>query len=196
MSPTGRAARRLGHWSRFAWLSLSNRGVSSDGLLRVGPRFRCRVYGTGRVTFGAGCEVDRDATIECSGELTVGAGTSFGHTLTLAVHDRVTIGSRCLVGELVSIRDHDHAIADPTAPIARQGARDAPVVIGDNVWLGGKVTVLRGVTIGANTVVGANAVVDRDLPANCVAAGVPARVVKMRDGSEPPAAQSESNSSR
>ncbi len=53
-----------------------------------------------------------------------------------------------------------------------------PIVIGDNVWLGGGVIVLPGVTIGANTVVGAGAVVVRDLPADVFAVGNPARIVK------------------
>jgi maltose O-acetyltransferase len=54
----------------------------------------------------------------------------------------------------------------------------APITIGDNVWLGGGAIVLAGVTIGANTVVGAGAVVTRDLPADVVAVGNPARVVR------------------
>ncbi len=57
-----------------------------------------------------------------------------------------------------------------------------PITIGDDVWLGGGVIVLPGVTIGENTVVGAGAVVTRDLPANVVAVGNPARVVRTLDG--------------
>ena len=57
-------------------------------------------------------------------------------------------------------------------------AQAEPVRIGDDVWLGGNVTVLPGVTIGNNVVVGAGAVVTRDVPDNCVVCGVPARMVK------------------
>jgi hypothetical protein len=56
------------------------------------------------------------------------------------------------------------------------------VVIGDDVWVGAKATITRGVTIGRGAVVGAHAVVTHDLPAGCVAVGVPARIVRMRDG--------------
>ena len=82
---------------------------------------------------------------------------------------------------LVAIRDHDHRFDGPLAvPIREQGHVCAPVTIGDNVWLAGKSTVLKGVTIGDNAVVGANAVVTRDIPANAVAMGVPARVIRYR----------------
>ena len=68
----------------------------------------------------------------------------------------------------------------PTEPELRRAKLEAakPIVIGDNVWLGGGVIVCPGVTIGANTVVGAGAVVVRDLQANVVAVGNPARVVR------------------
>ena len=71
----------------------------------------------------------------------------------------------------------------PTHPAAPQPRRDKlaaaqPITLGDNVWLGGGVLVCPGVTIGDNTVVGAGAVVVKDLPANVVAVGNPARVVR------------------
>jgi acetyltransferase-like isoleucine patch superfamily enzyme len=56
----------------------------------------------------------------------------------------------------------------------------APVRIGRNVWLGAKVTVSKGVAIGDNAIVGANAVVTHDIPPNAIAAGVPARIIRMR----------------
>ena len=80
----------------------------------------------------------------------------------------------------------------PTHPLAPGARRDKweaakPIVIGDNVWLGGGAIVLPGVTIGENTVVGAGAVVTRDLPPNVVAVGSPARVVRTLEDGEHPA---------
>ena len=74
----------------------------------------------------------------------------------------------------------------PVEPEPRRAKWEAaePITIGDNVWLGGGAIVLPGVTIGENTVVGAGAVVTRDLPANVVAVGNPARVVRTLDGPE------------
>jgi len=134
------------------------------------------------VRFGARCVIDRGFTLECRGRLEVGEGTVFGHHCTVAADRSIDIGRDCLFAELVSIRDHDHAFADPSTAIIDQGRSTAPIRIGDNVWVGAKATITRGVTIGSNTVVGAHAVVTRDLPANSVAVGVPARVVRMRDG--------------
>jgi acetyltransferase-like isoleucine patch superfamily enzyme len=82
---------------------------------------------------------------------------------------------------MVSIRDHDHNFARLDVPTRDQGASVSDVAIGSNVWLGSKVTVLRGVTIGDNAVVGAGAVVTRDIPENAVAVGVPARVLRYRE---------------
>jgi acetyltransferase-like isoleucine patch superfamily enzyme len=136
----------------------------------------------GRVTFGERCILDRHMTIECGGELTVGPRTIFGHHCTIGAKESVRIGADCLIAEMVSIRDSDHAIADSTLPYRDQGHVTAPVVIGRNVWLGSKVIVARGVHIGDNAVIGAGAVVTRDIPANSLAVGVPARVVREIDG--------------
>lgn len=132
------------------------------------------------VEFGRRCVLDHDMIVECTGTLRVGEGTIFGHHCTLAARDSVTIGVDCLIAELVSIRDHDHCFDRMDIPIRDQGFTIAPVRIGKNVWLASKVSVLKGVTIGDNAIVGANAVVTRDIPANAIAVGVPARVVRMR----------------
>ena len=111
----------------------------------------------------------------------MGARTIFGHHCTLAALDSLRIGEDCLLAEMVSIRDHDHRFDDLEIPIREQGAVSAPVVLGKNVWLGAKVTVLKGVTIGDNAIVGAGAVVTKDIPENAICAGVPARVIRLRD---------------
>jgi acetyltransferase-like isoleucine patch superfamily enzyme len=139
------------------------------------------------VRFGAGCVLDHGFTLESSGRIEVGDRTVFGHHCTVAADRSVAIGERCLFGEMVSIRDHDHAFDDPTTSILDQGRATAPVNIGDDVWVGAKASITRGVTIGSGTVIGAHAVVTHDLPPGCVAAGVPARVVRMRDGGPAPA---------
>ncbi|WP_405091107.1 sugar O-acetyltransferase [Micromonospora sp. NBC_01392] len=89
---------------------------------------------------------------------------------------RITIGADVQIGPNVQLLTATH----PVEPEARRAKWEAakPITIGDNVWLGGGVIVLAGVTIGENTVVGAGAVVTRDLPANVVAVGNPARPTK------------------
>jgi acetyltransferase-like isoleucine patch superfamily enzyme len=141
---------------------------------------------TSTVRFGAGCVLDHGFTLEASGDISVGDRTVFGHHCTVAAERSVVIGADCLLGELVSVRDHDHSFDRSDIEILYQGRSTGPVVIGDDVWVGAKATITRGVTIGNGAVVGAHAVVTHDLPAGCVAVGVPARIVRMRDGGPPP----------
>ena len=88
----------------------------------------------------------------------------------------VTIGDDCFVGPNVSIYTACHS----TDPVERNTRREwaLPVTIGDNVWIGGSVTILAGVTIGDNVTIGAGSVVSRDIPSNSIAVGNPCRVIK------------------
>jgi acetyltransferase-like isoleucine patch superfamily enzyme len=132
------------------------------------------------VHIGAGCVLDYGFTLESRGRLDVGDRTVFGHHCTVAADESVVIGEDCLIAELVSIRDHDHAFTSTDVSIIDQGRETAPVLIGDNVWVGAKATITKGVSIGSNSVIGAHAVVTSDLPADCVAVGIPARVIRYR----------------
>lgn len=173
---TAALLRRL----RLGWLRLRFPGVVFGRGCDLRAGLHLFVGPNARLSFGEACVVDRGMTIECQGELTVGDRTIFGHHCTLASRSALTIGPDCLIAELVSIRDHDHRFDRLDVPVREQGEVVAPVRIGHNVWLGAKVTVLRGVSIGDNVIVGANAVVTRDLPANAVAVGIPARVIRIR----------------
>jgi acetyltransferase-like isoleucine patch superfamily enzyme len=77
--------------------------------------------------------------------------------------------------------DFDHGVVDVERPIRRQGIYKRDVDVGSNVWIGYNASILRGVRVGDNSVIGANAVVTRDVPANAVVGGVPARVIRMRE---------------
>jgi len=108
--------------------------------------------------------------------ITVGARTFVNYNFTALDVAPITIGDDVQIGPNVQL-------LTPTHPLAAGPRRDKleaakPISIGNNVWLGGGVIVLPGVSIGENTVVGAGAVVTRDLPANVVAVGNPARVVR------------------
>ena len=155
--------------------------VSFGSKCDIRKNFKLEMGPSAHVQFGSGCVVDQDMTIECNGSLRVGDRTIFGHHCTLAIRDSIEMGQDCLIAEMVSIRDHDHKFDRPDIPTREQGIISAPVRIGRNVWLGSKVTVLKGVSIGDNAVIGANAVVAEDIPANAVAVGVPARVIRFRE---------------
>ncbi len=88
----------------------------------------------------------------------------------------VTIGDDCFIGPNVSIYTACHS----TNPIERNSRKEwaLPVTIGNNVWIGGSVTILPGVTIGDNVTIGAGSVVIKDIPSNVIAVGNPCRVIK------------------
>ncbi|MCZ9884976.1 sugar O-acetyltransferase [Arthrobacter sp. B2a2-09] len=114
--------------------------------------------------------------VDYGSNISIGEGTFINYNLTALDVATISIGSHCQIGPNVQL-------LTPTHPVEAQPRKDKlesakPIVIGDNVWLGGGVIVLPGITIGENTVVGAGAVVSRDLPANVVAMGIPAKVIK------------------
>lgn len=88
----------------------------------------------------------------------------------------VTIGDDCFIGPNVSIYTACHS----TDPIERNSRKEwaLPVTIGNNVWIGGSVTILPGVTIGDNVTIGAGSVVVKDIPSNVIAVGNPCRMIK------------------
>lgn len=89
-------------------------------------------------------------------------------------HGGVTIGDSCQIGHNVVFATLNHALA----PEDRKTTSPAPIVLGRNVWIGSNATVLQGVTIGDNAVVGAGSVVTKDVAANTVVVGIPARFIK------------------
>lgn len=92
----------------------------------------------------------------------------------------VKIGSDTSLAHGVSIMSETHNTSDKEIPFKNQGMTYKPVVIGEDTWVGAKVTIMAGVTIGNKAIVGANSVVTKDVPDYAVVAGAPARVIKYR----------------
>jgi len=145
------------------------------------------------IVMGKNCYIGNDCRIEAWNEY---EGVKYNPKIIL--EDNVNIRGRChigaidkvvihkdtLLGSNVMIIDHDHgdsSLEDAAIhPSKRKLHSKGPIEIGERCWLGENVVVLSGVKIGNGTTVGANSVVTRDLPENCVAAGVPAKVIKMK----------------
>ncbi|MFA1540161.1 sugar O-acetyltransferase [Actinomadura monticuli] len=108
--------------------------------------------------------------------ITVGSGTFANYGLTALDVARITIGDDVQIGPNVQLLTPTHPL-DPERRRAKLESAE-PIVIEDNVWLGGGAIVLAGVTIGADSVIGAGSVVTKDIPPNVVAVGSPARVVR------------------
>ena len=112
--------------------------------------------------------------------ITIGDGTTIEPHSHIGAAAEVTIGRNVLIASRIYITDHDHTYDDPDRHVGSQPLRAAPVRIGDFAWLGENVMVLKGSTVGHHAVIGANSVVTRDVPPYAIAAGSPARVIRMR----------------
>lgn len=125
---------------------------------------------------GEGVEIRPPFRVDYGGNIRIGPRTFANFGLIALDVAPITIGADVQIATNVQLLTPTH----PVEPGPRRDKWEAalPIVIGDNVWLGGGAIVLPGVTIGENTVVGAGAVVTRDLPANVVAVGNPARVTR------------------
>ena len=110
------------------------------------------------------------------GEVSIGAKTVIGQECTISAFQHVSIGRECIIADRVMLIDFDHGVTEVERPIRLQGIYKRDVRVGHNVWIGYGACVLRGVSVGDNSIVGTSAVVTKDVPANAVVAGVPARV--------------------
>lgn len=137
--------------------------VSNGGELRLGDRVRIRAT-----------HVPVELASMPGGCLRIGDRTFINCGVSICAQTAVTIGSDCAIGNYSLIMDTDFHV--PGDLLARPAAQ--PVVIEDGVWLGARVTVLKGVRIGTGAVVAAGAVVTRDVAARTVVGGVPARVLR------------------
>jgi maltose O-acetyltransferase len=140
------------------------------------PAERRRILGELLGSLGADTVIRPPFYCDYGYQTHIGARTFANFGLVALDVGRITIGDDVQIGPNVQLLTPTHPV-DPEPRRAKWEAAE-PITIGDNVWLGGGAIVCPGVAIGANTVVGAGAVVSRDLPANVVAVGSPARIVR------------------
>ena len=148
-----------------------------------------RVDGAGHVSLGervilgfrpAPCIGSGEILLQARGRdsrISIGARSATNNNVSIVAMQSITIGEDCRIGDLVTILDCDFHEINP-ATRGRSPGKTSPIKIGSNVWLGSRVMVLKGVTIGDNTVVAAASVVTKSLPPNIVAAGIPAVPVR------------------
>ena len=132
---------------------------------------------------GEGVDIRPPLRVDYGHNISIGDGSWVNYGMTVLDVAPVAIGTDVLIGPNCSLYTAIH----PTEPGPRRAKWEssAPITLEDNVWLGGSVVVCPGVTIGENSIIGAGAVVTRDIPANCIAAGNPARVIKDLDPATP-----------
>ena len=114
---------------------------------------------------------------ESKARIVIGSKTITSNNISIVANQLIEIGEGCQLGDLVSIYDSDFHEINPLTRNESSGVC-SPVVIGKNVWLGSRVIVLKGVQIGNDSVIAAGSVVTKSIPARCLAAGIPARVIR------------------
>ncbi|MFC4810056.1 acyltransferase [Paenibacillus sp. GCM10023250] len=140
--------------------------VNQGGTLRVGNRVRF-----------VGKPWASQLTVEKGAVLEIGDRTFINAGVGIASRNRVTIGRDVKIGPRTSILDSMYHQLDAND----SAGASKPIVIGDNVWIGTRCTILPGVTIGENAVVAAGSLVNKDVPKNALVAGTPARVIRELD---------------
>ena len=117
--------------------------------------------------------------------ISIGGGSTVGENCFLDGYGGLTIGRFVQMAHGTSVIAEDHGFATRKVPIGRQTKTPGPIVIGDDVWVGCGVRILKGVTIGTGAIIGAGSVVTKDVPPYSIVGGVPARVIGMRPDDAP-----------
>lgn len=122
----------------------------------------------------AGCRIN----VNAGATLTLGSGY-MNHDCVIDCFDSISVGRHVFISERVVLRDSDnHQICNLPEDGEFSDLPSAPIILEDHVWIAMNVTILKGVTIGEGSIIAAGSVVTRSIPPHCLAAGVPARVIK------------------
>ena len=171
---------RVRAFARFsAYKAIHGRGLQTDGLIFVGRD--CKIYladESSRIVLHSPVHLSDQVMLESAGLLEIGPGSSINSHSRVVAFQRVTLGRNVTLAQHVTVLDHDHGYRYDDDDLILDGYDTAPITIGDNVWLGDKCTVLKGVTIGNNVIAGANTLINKDVPPDSLIVGVPFRVIR------------------
>jgi acetyltransferase-like isoleucine patch superfamily enzyme len=167
-------------WRRF--LTPAGWRWETDGPVFFGRGLELQIAKRGTIRFGRFVWIGDRTKIRChEGEVIVGQKSVLGQECTISAYRHVRIGEQCVIADRAMFIDFDHGVVEVERPIRLQGIYKRDVDVGSNVWVGYGACVLRGVRVGDNAVIGTNSVLTKDIPANAVVGGVPARLLRMRD---------------
>jgi acetyltransferase-like isoleucine patch superfamily enzyme len=177
------------HYARLGWrylwrrnLTASGRRWRTDGFVFFGSALEIEISPRGRVDFGRFVWIGDRTKVRChEGLVEIGAKTVMGQECTITAYQHIRIGEQCVIADRAMFIDFDHGVVEVERPIRQQGIYKRDIEVGSNVWVGYGACILRGVRVGDNSVVGTNAVVTKDVPANAVVGGIPARILRMRE---------------
>jgi acetyltransferase-like isoleucine patch superfamily enzyme len=172
IGPDSRRGRRFGAFGRNSVICFPSNALFNEQYIHIGAG---TMFGP-QITLSAGMVPGQQMVSDPV--ISIGDRCLFGKGSGIVGHLRIEIGDDVWTGHHVYITDQNHGFDDLDLPISKQVMPEKPVSIGNGSWLGHGTVVLPGATIGRHVVIGANSVVTGTIPDNCVAAGVPARVIK------------------
>ncbi len=169
--------------ARFVLLKLRHgKRLQTDGICFICPGVQLEIGHHATLRIGRWAWLGHGTKIRVhEGEVSIGAKTVMGQECTISAFQHISIGRECIVADRVMLIDFDHGVVEVERPIRLQGIYKRDVRVGHNVWLGYGACVLRGVVVGDNAIVGTSSVVTKEVPANAVVGGSPARVIRMRE---------------
>ncbi len=166
---------------RKVWINLRYQTVIFGAGCRVESGVIIRATDGGVIVFGCNVHISRMSELICKhGEIKVGDNSFIGPATIVTARQSIIIGADALVAENVTIRDQQHGTDLGGGPYREQPFVNAPILIGRNVWIGAKATLLKGITIGDSAIIGAGSLVNKNVAANDVVGGVPAKVIESR----------------
>jgi acetyltransferase-like isoleucine patch superfamily enzyme len=186
IGPHTRRGRRFGAFGEHSIICFPPAAILNERFIHIGAHTMIGPHVTLSAGMVAGQACLTDPVVRIGDRCLLGRGSG------VVGHQSIEIEDDVWTGHHVYITDQNHGYADLSEPIARQAMPERPVRIGAGSWLGHGTVVLPGATIGRHVVIGANSVVRGEIPANCVAAGNPARVIKQL-AEQPPVATAKLN---
>lgn len=165
----------------FRWLLLKIirfKTIKTSGVFYIGKFCQIFTNKKSRIKIGLKSHIADYVELQSRGTLLIGKNFNINKYSRVIAFEEIIIGDNVTLAQFVTILDHDHDYICKQEQLVLNGYKTRPINIGNNVWVGDKTTILKGVNIGNNVVVGANTLVNKDVPSNCIVAGNPFKIIK------------------
>jgi len=144
----------------------------------IGSGIRLIISKHGSIDVKGKIKLHDNVELQAKGKIIIGDRCSINPFSRIIAFDEIVLGDRVIIAQYVSILDHDHGANIIDGKLDLDNYVSKPIKIGNNVWIGDKVTITKGVIIGDNVIVAANAVITKDIPSNSIYGGIPGKKIR------------------